>query len=159
MRVGRECLEVLLEGKKLEFLVLKPIVEHSEVQRRIDGLAERKLDASIRKLGGGPFLDHLAEVHGVYGVATGATAKLSESQIAVVRERSNELSDSLRTYVVRVVGMLDRKRRETREQVDTLLQPLTSWTPSASASADEDGGEDPVTPPAPTPADAPRPVG
>ncbi len=105
------------------------------------------------------FLDHLAEVHEVYGVTTGATAKRSESQVAVVRETATALSDSLRTYVVRVVGMLDRKRPETREQVDALLQPLTSWTSSASASADEESGDDPVTPPAPSPADAPRPVG
>ncbi len=150
VRVGRACLEVLLEGKGLEFLVLKPIVEHSEVQRRIDGLSERGLDAAIRKLGGGVFLDHLAETHEVYGPVTGATGNLPEGESAVVRDASSALIETLRTYVVRVVGLIDRKHPETRDLAAALLQPLSSWTSNAS-SANDDADEDPVTPPAPAP--------
>lgn len=152
--VARACLEVLLDDGKLEYLALKPIVEHSEVQRRIDGLAERKLDVAIRKLGGGAFLDHLAETHAVYGPATGATENLAGGESAVVREASNNLAEALRTYVVRVVGLIDRKRPETRDLVTGLLKPLSSWTSSASNAANDDADDDPVTPPAPVPSPA-----
>lgn len=154
VRVGRESLEVLLEGKGLEFLVLKPIVEHSEVQRRIDGLAERGLDAEIRKLGGDAFLDHLAETHEVYGPVTGATRNVPEAESAVVRDASSALTETLRTYVVRVVGLIDRKHPETRDLAAALLQPLSSWTSNASGANDVDAEEDPVTPPAPSPTPA-----
>ncbi len=133
--VATACLEVIHEGAGLEFLTYKPVVEHSEVQRRLDSLKARKLDAALRKMGGGPFLDHLEKVHAVYGAVAGATERAPQTETPAVRAATTEVAESVRAYVVRVLGMVNRKRPATREQVDALLEPLTRWT-ATNATAD-----------------------
>lgn len=155
--VGRECLDVLLEGAGLEFLTYKPLVKHSEVQRRLDNLDAHKLDDALRDLGGEAFLKHMMKAHKAYGAVSGATAKPAEADSPAVRAKAAELADAVKTYVVRAVGTVDRKRPETRDHVDSLLHPLRSWaTPTAGAAdttTDDNAGDGhvttPVTPAAP----------
>lgn len=143
VRVARECLAVLRSDDRLDYLTLRPVVEHSEVQRRLDALHARKLDVALRKLGAGAFLDHLAQTHEVYGVVTGATAPLEVDDTPAVRDAATELAETLRVYVVRVVGLIDRKRPETGERVQRLLKPLSTWS-RRSTAANDDRDEVPV---------------
>ena len=61
----------------------------------------------------------------------------------MVGSTAAELAEAVRTYVVRVLGLVDRKHPATRARVDALLEPLVDWTPTKSEGAnDEDASED-----------------
>ncbi len=147
---ARACQVALLEGAGLEFLTYKPLVMHSEVQRRMDTLRARKLDDELRALGGGDFLVHLTRVHKVFGAAAGATARRPEVEAPAVREHADALTDAVRTYVVRVVASIDRKHPDTARRADDLLQPLRSWSSPAAISdtstVDPEGDARPAQP-------------
>lgn len=149
---AQECLDVLLEGKGREFLTFKPVVEHSEVERRFETLKARKLDKVIRDLGGAAFLKHFDKVHAAYGVATGATVVVQEGESAAVRERATELNDAMKTYVLRVVATVSARRPETRDRADMLLRPLREWESSRAAN---DASDEPVVDSDPAQDDAP----
>lgn len=131
---ARACLDVMLEDGTLGFLTFKPMVEHSEVQRRLDALVARGVDAELRAVGLGLFLDHLLLAHGDYGDACAASTAPKEEP-AEVAPATAEASESMRAYVVQVVASVDRRRPATQERADALLEPLRTWT-SAPAKAD-----------------------
>lgn len=158
--VAKECLGVLLEGGGLEFLTYRPVVEHSEVQRRLDNLEARGLDRAIRKMSGGAFLTHLAAVHEAYGAATGATGPRPDVESPAVREQVDATSEAMKMYVLRVAASVRRARPETQRRADVLLQPLREWSSRGAAPADEPvddepTDEKPVAPPADKPAAPP----
>lgn len=141
------CHGAITEGAGLEFLTYKPVVKHSEVQRKLDALRARGLDVELRALGGGAFLDHLDAVHAAYGVAAGVTVPKAPHEPPTVGSTAAELAEAVRTYVVRALGMVDRKRPATRTRVDALLEPLTNWKPTKGENtSDEDAA--PETEPA-----------
>lgn len=143
VRAARACMEVLRSDGTLDYLTYRPVVEHSEVQTRLDALKARKLDVALRKLGAGAFLDHLAKTHEVYGAVTGATSPVEADDVPAVRATASELAESLRVYVVRVVGMIDRKHPESRERVQRMLKPLNAWSRRSTAANDaHDGNSD-----------------
>lgn len=150
---ARACVEVFREDGTLEFLKFKPIVKHSEVQRRIETLSARGLDAKLRELGGGAFLEHLARTHETYGNAIVASTSDSEVETPAVREQASALSEALKTYVIRVVATADRKVPATSARVNTLLAPLRAWTtsPNASAASTDEDTPQPAPQPAPQP--------
>lgn len=145
---ARACVEVFREDSTLEFLKWKPVVKHSEVQRRIEALGARGLDEKIREIGGGPFLDHLARVHETYGEAVMDSTSDSQEETPAIREKSSELVEAVKSYVIRVVATVDRKRPETQARADTLLAPLRAWESSPNAS---DATEEDAPQPAPSP--------
>ncbi len=145
---GRDCADVFREDGKLEFLKCKPIVKHSEVQRRIESLHARGLDEKIRELGGGPFLDHLARTHETYGAAVMNATGDSEEETPAIRERATELAEAVKSYVIRVVATVDRKRPETQTRANTLLAALRAWESSSNTGATSEE-EEPQ--PAPSP--------
>ncbi len=158
--VATRCHAAITEGAGLGFLTYKPVVKHSEVQRKLDALRTRGLDAELRTLGGGAFLDHLVAVHAVYGVVAGVTEPKAPREPPVVGSTAAELAEAVRTYVVRALGMVDRKRPASRARVDALLEPIVNWKPTKSEStSDEDASEDaaPKTEPAKDEAPAVKP--
>lgn len=98
----------------------------------IDG---EQLDGALEKLGAGPMLAHLKAVHVAYGKAIGVTKAAAAKESPQLRAKMDELAEATRTYVVRVVGLRDRKKPETSALVDRLLQPLVAWQPAPAAKA------------------------
>lgn len=148
---GRACVDLFREDGTLEFLKYKPIVKLSEVQRRIETLAARGLDAKIRELGGGAFLEHLERTHENYGLAVSASTSEGEAESPVIRAQAAALSEAIKTYVIRVVATADRKAPATLTRVNALLTPLRTWTTSASATADTVVEDTPQPAPQPAP--------
>ncbi len=143
--VAARCLDVFLEGGTLDFLTFRPVVEHSEVQRRIESLQAQGLDEALRSLGAGPFVDHLLAAHAAYGVACGITGAVAKDESPALRAATLEVTDSLRAYVVAVVASVSRKKPETAERADELLRPLSEWVsagPSGAAEEEEGDGEE-----------------
>lgn len=142
--VAARCLDVFLEGGTLDFLTFRPMVEHAEVQRRIENLQARGLDLELRSLGAGPFVDHLLAAHAAYGAACGITGAAAKDESPALRAATLEVTDSLRAYVVAVVASVSRKKPETAERADELLRPLSEWVsagPSGAAEEEGDGEE------------------
>jgi hypothetical protein len=153
--LARRGLDVLLEGGSLAFLTYRPVVEHSEVQRRIDALRAQGLDRELRSLGAGPFLDHLLAVHAAYGEACAIPRTTATGDTPALRETMNELSDALRAYVVAVVASSSRKKPETVARAEELLHPLRAWvrsTPSNTRDPRPNPDPDPGPPPNDDPA-------
>lgn len=140
--VAERCLDVILEGGTLHFLTYKPLVEHSEVQRRIDGLQAKGLDQELRALGMGPFVDHLLAAHMAYGDACGVTRALPKDDAPDLRAVATEVNDSMREYVVRVVATVNRRDASSGERADALLLPLTQWISATPSARSEEEGED-----------------
>jgi len=142
--VAARCLDVFLEGGTLDFLTFRPVVEHAEVQRRIESLQAQGLDEALRSLGAGPFVDHLLAAHAAYGEACGITGAVAKGESPALRAATLEVTDSLRAYVVAVVASVSRKKPETAERADELLRPLSEWVsagPSGAAEEEGDGEE------------------
>lgn len=110
----------------------------------IDG---EQLDEALEKLGAGPMLAHLRAVHLAYGKAIGVTKAAAAKESLQLRAKMEELAEATRTYVVRVVGLRDRKKPETAALVDRLLQPLVAWEPAPAAKAA--APNEPAEPPKP----------
>jgi len=151
--IAEACLAVVLEDGTLGFLTYKPMVEHSEVQRRLDRMAAKGIDRDLRSIGLGPFVDHLLAAHVTYGDACGASAAITKEEPAAVGAAAAEATDSMREYVVSVVASVARKRPETQERADALLEPLRAWVSAAPKTPAEGEAEEPAkdaTPKVPT---------
>jgi len=148
--IAEACLAVFLEDGTLGFLTFKPMVEHSEVQRRLDRLAAKGVDRDLRSIGMGPFLDHLHAAHAAYGEACGASAAMAKEEPAAVGGAASEATDSMCEYVVSVVASVARKRPETQERADVLLEPLRAWVSAAPKTQAEGEAEEPAKEPAVT---------
>jgi hypothetical protein len=113
----------------------------------IDG---EQLDGALEKLGAGPMLEHLRGVHVAYGEAIGVTKPKAAKESTQLRAKKDELAEATRTYVVRVVGLRDKKKPQTNALVDRLLKPLVEWEPAEVAGKAAQA-------PAKTPAEPPKP--
>jgi hypothetical protein len=60
----------------------------------------------------------------------------------------SSVNDAVRTYVLRVAGMQDKKKPETAALVEKLLQPLITWE-SAKTAKKAASPADPAAPAAP----------
>lgn len=142
--LAARCLDVFLEGGTLDFLTFRPVVEHAEVQRRIENLQAQGLDRELRKLGAGPFVDHLLAAHAAYGEACGITREVAKDESPALRAATLEVTDSLRAYVVAVVASVSRKKPETAGRADELLRPLSEWVSAGPSGAAEEEGDEPA---------------
>jgi hypothetical protein len=110
----------------LQFLNDKPIVEHAQVESRLQTIDNEDLDQDIAKLGALPLLTYLKDVHKVYGEVTGATKPVAPADSPEIRAKLDTLLDSIRHYTGAVVGSIVRKKPETQALADQLLLPLTT---------------------------------
>ena len=152
--VAEACVSVFAEDGTLNFLTFKSVVQHSEVQRRIDTLVAKGIDRDLRAIGMGPFVDHLLDAQATYGEACAVNRSPVKEESPALRAAVDEATDAARTYVVRVVGSVSRRRPETQERADALLEPLRAWTTAAPKTQAED--EEPAKDATPTKDAAPR---
>jgi hypothetical protein len=140
---------VVPEG--LKFILLAYKLEWAESNTRLLLIKDRKLDAEVDKLGGGPILRRLREAHKEYGDALGVTsATKAVIANANLREVLDEFSAALRQYIVCVAASVRKKDAKTAALADALLAPVQSWTtPGGQSSKAPDAPLEP--PPAPSP--------
>lgn len=119
--------------------------EWAVVDGKLKLIADEKLEDDLKKLGALPALACLHEVHKAYGEAIGATKAPPPVESPQLRDKREELADAVRTYVVRVVGLRDKKKPETIALADRLLQPLIEWQ-SPEPTAKGAAPKDPATP-------------
>ena len=122
------------EGRSITQLPVKQ--EWAVVDSKLRLIEEQKLDAEIAQLGGTAILAHLKKVHIAYGLAVGTTKTPDAPESPDVAEKLAALLDSLRSYIVRVAGLVSRKRPETQALAERLLKPITNWvSPKPAAKA------------------------
>lgn len=122
--------------------------EWAVVQGKLDVIKDEGLASEIAKLGAAPILTELHRVHKAYGIAVGTTQAPRVVETAQLVEKRAELSEALRTYIVRVVATRDRKDPSTLELSDRLLRPLIEWESKPTAASK-------ATPPAAAGVEAP----
>ena len=125
--------------------------EWAAVDGKLKLIAASHEDA-IASIGAKPLLDHLRKVHTAYGEAAGTTKALPEVEPPLVRERREQLTATLRDYVVQVTAAVSRRVKPIDGKVgDMLLRPIAEWTPAqaAQAAADQASPSTPATPAAP----------
>lgn len=141
----------------LAFLSYAFVLEWTESELRMQRMRKAGLDARIEALGGGVFLEALAEAHAAYGKGLGMTAPGADPAPAApgLREPLDGFTEALRDYVLKVRGMVDPKDPESRALSDRLIAPLASW--SLGPRASHKAAPLPEPPPAiePAPASAP----
>lgn len=117
--------------KGLQFLTLDFKDEWNESQLRLDHVTEARLDDVIAKLGGKPFLVHVARCHRAYGEALHITgprdgaAGAGSDPDAAVRQSLDATHLAVREYVAHVAAMVRRTDHETVTMAAVLLEPLS----------------------------------
>ncbi|MDI3282066.1 hypothetical protein [Polyangium sp. 15x6] len=111
----------------LAFVNMRPRDEYGIVDTKLKTISRENLEMKLEKLGLGPLLAHLREVHEQYGKALGMVHAVPVEEPAAVRARLDALTDSLRHYVTAVLGSVQRKKPATKELADALLRPLATW--------------------------------
>ncbi|AUX22720.1 hypothetical protein SOCEGT47_032260 [Sorangium cellulosum] len=127
-------LRATLFPKGLKFTQIAYKLEWAESNTRILLIKDSELEAQIEKLGAGKILERLYEAHDEYGAALGITSPMEtpEVETANVREALDELVEALRTYVVRVSGMVSKRDPTKTELAQQLLAPIENWQPAAA---------------------------
>lgn len=167
-------LRAMLFPNGLKFTQIAFRLEWAQSNTRIVLIKERGLEPQLKKLGAGKILEQLYEAHREYGEVLGITspAEVAEPDGPTVREALAELMEALRTFVVRVAGMISKRDPKRTELAEQLLAPIKSWestaarnrAPEAPADAPEATSEgapsaaEPPAPPAATPAAGVEPV-
>ncbi|AUX42875.1 hypothetical protein SOCE26_043120 [Sorangium cellulosum] len=118
----------------LKFTQLAYKLEWAESNTRILLLKDNGLEAQLKRLGAGKILERLYEAHKDYGAALGITSPVEGAEVEVtnLREALDELVEALRTYVVRVSGMISRRDPTKTEIAQQLLAPIENWRPAAA---------------------------
>jgi len=129
-----EVFERLFGDGSTAFINFPVKKEWAVVEGKLQVITDEKLDDVLKKLGAAPVLEHLRTVHEAYGKAIGTTKAVAPVESPQLREKREELAETVRMYVVRVVGLRDKKKPETAKLVDRLLQPLTAWQPARTSA-------------------------
>jgi len=132
--IGRELRQRLFDAG-LGFLTYRPIKEWAVVDAKLKAIDEEGLEAKFNAIGAGPILAHARIVHSLYGEVTGATKAKAPPESPQVREKRDTLLDSIRRYVISVLGSVQRNKPATQELADKLLAPLVEWTSPAPSKA------------------------
>ncbi len=129
---GEEAAELrsLIYGEEgLRIINLPADVEWGVVDTKLKLIDDQKLAPRIAALGAAKMLTYLRDVQVRYGEVTGKRAEAAALS-PQVRVKLQALSDAIRHYVTAVIGSVVRKKPETKELADTLLQPLANWSRS-----------------------------
>jgi len=118
--------------------------EWAIVEAKLQAIDAEGLAAKFDKLGAGPLLAHLRGVHEQYGEAIGTTKPVVKAESPQVGLNREALLNSIRQYVVAVRGSVRKKKPESAEVAEKLLEPLTDWEaePKKRASAKSGGPAD-----------------
>jgi hypothetical protein len=124
------ALYAALFPKGLQFLTLDFKDEWNESQQRLDHVTEARLDDVIAKLGGKPFLVHVARCHRAYGDALHITEPRDGDEPgadpdAAVRRSIDATHLAVREYVAHVAAMVRRTDGESVTMAAVLLEPLS----------------------------------
>ncbi len=132
----------------LAFLAVRPHNAWQEAEIRLHLIAERDHRTTIAKLGGKPFLAHLAVAHKAHGDALGITTVNAIVETPAIRVARDAAVDVIRGYVLHVAALVRKSDPQSEAPSQRLLAPLINWRdvlPKAGISAN------PVAP-APAPA-------
>jgi hypothetical protein len=137
-----------LFGSGLEFVNYKVEKEWAIVDSKLKTIDDPNegLLPVLQSIGAMPMLDHLRRVHAQYGEVIGTTKPAEESP--EIGEKRQLLLDAMRTYIVRVVGSVERGKPETKARAEALLRPVVEWrgSPAAPKPAPGDMEEEGATP-------------
>ncbi|WP_437563640.1 hypothetical protein [Sorangium sp. So ce542] len=127
-------LRAALFPRGLKFTQIAYKLEWAESNTRILMIKDGDLGAQLKRLGVGKILDRLYAAHEAYGAALGITSPVEGAEVEVtnVRAALDELVDALRTYVVRVSGMVSKRDPRKTEIAQQLLAPIENWRPAAA---------------------------
>lgn len=131
-QVAQELLDRLY-GDGLAFVNYKVERQWAVVDGMLKIIDNEALGAKFAMLGATPALDFLKQAQATYGAVIGTTEALPERPEVGVRR--DALLDSLRLYVVRVAGLVERGKPETEELAHALLKPIVEWRGTKSAGA------------------------
>lgn len=155
-------LRATLFPRGLKFTQIAYKLEWAESNTRILLIKNDELEGQLKRLGAGRILERLYEAHEEYGAALGITSPVESPEVEVtnVRAALDELVEALRTYVVRVSGMISKRDPRKTEIAQQLLAPIENWRPAAARSkAAETPAEAPAAEPSPAAGTAqPRPT-
>jgi len=128
--------------KGLQFLTLDFKDEWNESQQRLDHITSAGLDDLITRLGGGPFLVHVARCHRAYGEALHIMSpddgQHSQDPDEPVRQGLAEAHLALREYVAQVAATVRRAEPDSLETATTLLRPVSNRAGAEYATIDDD---------------------
>ena len=143
-RDSAQALLNVLFADGLRFTILSYVKEWAEASARLQRIADDKLDAPIKALGGEVFLKNLAAAHKEYGEALGITsAKAATPTVSTVAEPLTEAKEALRKYLLQVSAHADDTDPTTTELTEALLAPIAEWQSPTRKASSEDA---PVTP-------------
>lgn len=134
------ALQGQLFAEGLQFTQIAPREEWAAIEQRLTAIKRDGLEQKLDSLGLLPVLKLLREVHVEYGKVTGATGETAREN-AQVRVLRLALLQTMREYVMAVMGSVIRKKPETQALADALLAPLAQWTPRPAQRRAEKGGE------------------
>ncbi|UQA56622.1 hypothetical protein [Polyangium aurulentum] len=122
----------------VSFVNSKVEKEWAVIDSKLKAISDEGLDAKLAAVGALPILEFLKQTHATYGAVIGTTDAVAEPvEVGKLREA---LLDSLRVYVMRASGLVERNKPETQALADALLRPITEWRTSRSATKDKAEG-------------------
>jgi hypothetical protein len=153
------ALQAAILAGGLKFILLTYVLEWSESEVRLQRIKKNGFDVRVKALGGQVFLDALTKAHQDYGKALGMTTPVATPTETPpsIREALDTFAETLREYIVKVMGSVEPDEPETRALADKLLAPLAAWNvrPIAKGTAGpgaQPGEPDPIAG-SPPPAD------
>jgi len=132
--------------------------EWAVIDSKLKAIADEGLEAKIAAVGAMPILEFLKQTHATYGAVIGTT-DAGADPVEIGKHR-DALLDSMRVYVMRASGLVERNKPETQALADALLRPIVEWRstkPTAKDKAEgsnghpgapQPGGADAGSPPA-----------
>jgi hypothetical protein len=127
----------LIEGvfpKGLRFLKLPYKIQWAETRQCLDRLRQPDYAAHVEALGAGAFVEAIGEAFQAYGASLRMNDLKAEAKAAVkVREPLDNFVAALRAYVLHVTTYASGGGAAEQALAETLLKPLATWQPKASA--------------------------
>ncbi len=139
-KLARELLDRIY-GDGLAFVNYKVEREWAVVDGMLQVIEKEGLTAKLETLGALPALNLLKQAHAAYGAVIGTTEAMPERP--EVGTHRDILLDSLRLYVVRVAGLVERGKPKTEELASALLKPVVEWR-GTKAKSKAEGENDPT---------------
>ncbi|HEX2571730.1 MAG TPA: hypothetical protein VH877_19375 [Polyangia bacterium] len=123
-RVAERVYQRLFGDDGLSFIYLPVQEEWAVVDAKLFMIAFEGMDKSLAQIGAQPILELLQGIHAKYGEAIGTLGPAQLTEPPAVRDRREALLASIRLYILRVVGAVDRKNPESSNIVSALLEPI-----------------------------------
>ncbi len=112
--------------------------EWAIIDSKLKTIADEGLEAKIAAVGALPILHFLKQTHATYGAVIGTTDTAADP--VEIGKHREALLDSLRVYVMRASGLVERNQPETQALADALLRPIVEWRSPKPAAKDKAEG-------------------